>query len=180
MKLGADRAVDDPGLEARVHITKRCRRCHEDKVSRIAQRQQGVALILCVLRSLSSISVAVMAGFWTGDYRYHRAKTLPSSNHHLDDDLQHTEHHLHHHKHTRSMPSTTSGTCCNIWHLQYMPHHLRHLQHMSYVPCHLYHTFGICRVPSSASAAYGTAFTSTNLQHTLDGAGAGTIVNGMP
>jgi len=69
----------------------------------------------------------------------------------------------------------------NIWHLQYMPHHLRHLQHMSYVPYHLYYTFGICRVPSGASAAYGTVFTtSTNLQHTLDGAGAGTIVNGMP
>jgi len=34
--------------------------CHEDKVSRFAQRQQRVALIFCVLRSLSFISVAVM------------------------------------------------------------------------------------------------------------------------
>jgi len=40
----------------------------------------------------------------TGDYRYHGAKTLPS----MDRGLQHTEHHLNNHQHTRSMPSTTS------------------------------------------------------------------------
>jgi len=106
--------------------------------------------------------IAPTSNLGTGDYRYHRAKTLPSNNHHLDHDLQ-----------LRSIISTTTlnlwHMLYNIWCLQYMPHNLRHLQHMS------------CRVPSGASAAYGTAFTtSTNLQHTLDGAGADTIVMSRP